>query len=461
MKQLTELREISAIYGRYLRWYGLLVAACIVLNWHAPGWNAPSTLVQWLGVMALNEIFGRFPAKAEGHMPFVIVGGVVSLALLAGLLRVGGASSWIAWFGCATCAIGIATRTVVVPGYSFPLLLAFNAVYLAFYFFFSAAITPEVVTRGLARMGFILLVTGFVITVMRRLLERAYRLEDEKERFAQLSENIEEVFWLTDLTKYDMVYISPGYERIWGRSRRSLYEQPMSFLDAIHPDDRAKVVAALPEQATGGYDIEYRVVRPDGSIRWIRDRAFPVRDAGGRVYRMAGIAQDITSLKDSAARLDQQRLALANASKLSSLGEMAAGIAHEINNPLTIIQGNAQLLVRMAERAALTRGDLEGVSQTIALTTARIAKIIKGLHAFAKEGGSEGLETAQLKSVITDTLGFCEAKFRHHDIVLEIEPFADDLLVRCRPVQISQVLLNLLNNAFDAVVARPVRRVRI
>jgi PAS domain S-box-containing protein len=112
--------------------------------------------------------------------------------------------------------------------------------------------------------------------------------------FRQIAESIHEVFWLTDPLKSRLLYISPAYETVWGRDVDSLYRDPQSFLEAIHPDDRVRVVQALEKQVNGGYDEEYRVVHPDGTVRWVRDRAFPIRDEAGRVYRVTGVATDIT-----------------------------------------------------------------------------------------------------------------------------------------------------------------------
>ncbi len=130
-------------------------------------------------------------------------------------------------------------------------------------------------------------------------IDRAEEERRESERrFRQLTENISEVFWMTSPDKSEMYYVSPAYERIWGRSVRSIHEDPRSWLDAIHPQDRERVfAAAVDKQGAGTYDEEYRIVRPDGSIRWIRDRAFPVRDPAGSIYRIAGLAQDITEKK--------------------------------------------------------------------------------------------------------------------------------------------------------------------
>lgn len=130
----------------------------------------------------------------------------------------------------------------------------------------------------------------------RKRMESALR--DSQERLQQVTEHILDVFWMTDVEKQRMLYVSPGYQEVWGRSCDSLYASPESWLDAVHPDDRERIRrAAMTQQVLGQYAQQYRVVRPDGSIRWIRDRAFPIRDASGTIYRVAGIAQDITELK--------------------------------------------------------------------------------------------------------------------------------------------------------------------
>jgi diguanylate cyclase (GGDEF)-like protein/PAS domain S-box-containing protein len=122
-------------------------------------------------------------------------------------------------------------------------------------------------------------------------------VRESEQRFRQLAEHIEQVFWLEDPEYSQMFYVSPAYETIWGQTCRSLYEQPKSWLDSIHPDDQERLRAAQIRKNSGDYDIEYRVLRPDGSLRWVWARAFPIRDQNGQVYRIAGIAEDITMRK--------------------------------------------------------------------------------------------------------------------------------------------------------------------
>ncbi len=132
----------------------------------------------------------------------------------------------------------------------------------------------------------------------RRRVEQAQR--DSEERFRQLADRIDDVFWIHEPDGPKMVYVSPAYASIWGRSCASLYERPMSYLEAIHPDDRDRARLAYERIKSGCANAEeYRIVRPDGEVRWIWDRGFPIKDERERVVRLAGIAEDITERKQA------------------------------------------------------------------------------------------------------------------------------------------------------------------
>ncbi len=136
-------------------------------------------------------------------------------------------------------------------------------------------------------------------------------LRESEERFRQLTENIDQVFWISDASITKMYYISPAYEKIWGRTCESAIKSPRSFLDAIHPDDREELLASLAANAVGRpYSIEYRIMRPDGTIRWISDRGSPVFDQHGTVYRCVGIAEDITDRRAREEQLNKLMLAV-------------------------------------------------------------------------------------------------------------------------------------------------------
>jgi PAS domain S-box-containing protein len=147
-------------------------------------------------------------------------------------------------------------------------------------------------------------ITGIAEDITEQKLSEV-ALRESEERFRQIAENIEDVFWISDPTKPQLLYISPAYEKIWGRSIESLYASNINLINSTHPDDREAVLATFVEKAhLGVFEHEYRIVRPDGTVRWIRDRGFPVKDEGQLKY-ITGIAQDITERKLAEAALQQ------------------------------------------------------------------------------------------------------------------------------------------------------------
>ena len=141
----------------------------------------------------------------------------------------------------------------------------------------------------------------FTTSIIRDITERKlveYELKSSEEKFRQMTENIEEVFWTIDPKMSQILYISPAYQKIWGRSRESLFDNPRSWIESIHPEDRKTVIDIIfrtPNKISSGSNgINYRIIRPDGSIRWIYGKAFPLTDGGTNVKRIAGIAVDIT-----------------------------------------------------------------------------------------------------------------------------------------------------------------------
>jgi len=148
-----------------------------------------------------------------------------------------------------------------------------------------------------------------IVADERRRAEEALR--ETEGRFRQLAENIHEIFWLRDARDYRLIYISPSFEGVWGRTCQSIYAQQHYWIESIHPDDRDRVIERMENFKHGVFaDSEFRVVRPDGSVRWIRSRAFPIKDQVGNVSRIAGLAEDITERKHTEEALVQERYLL-------------------------------------------------------------------------------------------------------------------------------------------------------
>jgi len=149
---------------------------------------------------------------------------------------------------------------------------------------------------------------AFGVSILRtRIAHRKAEaaLRESEEQFSQLAHNIPQVFWITDVAHKRTLFVSSAAEKIIGRPLAEIRDNPRSLVRAVHRDDRKRVHAARKMALVDGYDVTYRIMRPDGSVRWLRDRAFPVRDADGNAHRVAGIAEDITDRRRAEAALQE------------------------------------------------------------------------------------------------------------------------------------------------------------
>lgn len=135
-------------------------------------------------------------------------------------------------------------------------------------------------------------------------------LRESEERFRQIAENVGQGFFLSDASDNAAIYVSPAYDEIWGRPAQTAYDGPQSWLQAVHPEDRERVNVYIDKHARGRAEFsqEYRILRPDGSVRWVRDRVYPVKDGSGLVYRIVGVTEDITERKAAEDALRESEL---------------------------------------------------------------------------------------------------------------------------------------------------------
>jgi PAS domain S-box-containing protein len=271
----------------------------------------------------------------------------------------------------------------------------------------------------------------------RKLSEET--VQRSEARFRELAENINEVFWMTDLAKDQMLYVSPAYEAIWGRSCESLYAAPGTWLDSIHPGDRERFAnAAAEKQAAGAYNEEYRIIRPDNSVRWIHDRAFPIRNAAGEVYRIVGTAEDITMRK----KLEDQ---FRQAQKMESIGQLAGGVAHDFNNILAVIQMQSELV---KGAGGLSSDQLESADE-IAATVQRASALTRQLLLFSSREVFQPRDL-DLSESITSTAKMLQ-RLLGETIEMRLKLAALPMLIHADASMMDQVLLNLVVNARDAM----------
>jgi PAS domain S-box-containing protein len=184
--------------------------------------------------------------------------------------------------------------------------------------------------------------------------------------------------------------------------------------------------------------------KKNGDLYWVDSYIVPFSDLSGKIDQYVSIRFDITSRKNAEKQLIYS-------SKMTSLGEMAGGIAHEINSPLAIIFGRIEQLLRKIENENITdKADYQKKILDIHNTVERISKIIKGLKQFSRNSENDPMEQISLMKIIDDTVSLCQEKFRNHSVTVKVSG-NNDVMIYCRAAQISQALLNLLNNAFDAI----------
>jgi C4-dicarboxylate-specific signal transduction histidine kinase len=233
------------------------------------------------------------------------------------------------------------------------------------------------------------------------------------------------------------------------------------FSKRVHPEDLARVQASLQRAVEEKKQefVEFRIIRPDGSIRHVSAAQGAVVDEHGNVVRVVGTAVDITERKDMEAQIEANKVQLVASARLSALGMMAGGVAHEINNPLGIIHALASDLRDMVkEEGSVPPEVVARNSARIRETADRIARIVKSLRQISREGSRDKLHPARVGKVVEATLAICRERFKVNAVKLLLPQAIPELSVPCREVQIEQILLNLLQNAFDAVAEQPGER---
>ena len=300
----------------------------------------------------------------------------------------------------------------------------------------------------------------FVAQLGTRYRNLAIRLHEQRARFLQIAENLTDVVWLSEPNLQKHLYVNGAFERVWGRTRESLEADPASFMDGVHPDDRQRVVDALTSMAHENTDTEFRVVRPDGEIRWVWSRAFPVRNAAGDVFRIAGILEDITDerlhLAERERLLDAERAAREVAERqqkdlervTESRVRLLRGFTHDVKNPL----GAADAYLALMEEGVLgtmppkQQETLNAVRRSISHALELIKKLLD--VARAEAGQLEvNAESTDIVAVVREVTESYRPQAQTKKLALEVELPDNAPALRTDAARVRQVVGNLVSNA--------------
>jgi two-component system, cell cycle sensor histidine kinase and response regulator CckA len=260
-----------------------------------------------------------------------------------------------------------------------------------------------------------------------------------EEELHLLAENIDKVFWIHDEETKKLLYVSPAYERISGRSCQSLYEQEQEFFDLLHPNDRDRMLAER-KRALRGEDCEneYQIVRPDGSVRWIHDQTFAVRNDKGEIYRLVGLAEDVTERQ----RLEEQ---FRQAQKMEAIGQLAGGIAHDFNNILAATLMQLGLLRQSPQLTPGMKQDLKEIENEIM----RATHLTRQLLLFSRRQVAR-FEPLDMNALINDLFKMLR-RLLGEDIRIDFHASSVTPWAKGDPGMIEQVVMNLCVNARDAM----------
>ena len=306
--------------------------------------------------------------------------------------------------------------------------------------------------------------------VQGRQLENALNQALESERaFRAIFENAP-VGIIRVNSRLEFVVVNPAFCKFLGYSEADLTS--MSILSVTHPEDKHASIDAIKRMTEfsattfdpGGDGIisrlQKRYIHRSGRIVWglVTSRAVRFTDDGETF--IFSVIEDITEAREKEEALKLAQAKLVSYAKMATLGEMASGIAHEINNPLAIIVGKTGLLIRQMKTGSVDSIKVESDLETISNTAYRIAKIIKGLAAFSRNSENDPLEPSRVSKIIEDTISLCGERLKNHGVEVRVY-CEDDSTIECRAAQISQVLMNLIGNAFDAIESQSKKWIEI
>ncbi|HPO13778.1 MAG TPA: GAF domain-containing protein [Candidatus Hydrogenedentes bacterium] len=301
--------------------------------------------------------------------------------------------------------------------------------------------------------------------IARLLLMQHYhqRLSQSEQQFRQFVDNSPEPIARVD-KEWRYVYGNRAFQAAVGIPEAEVRGASVERVKAlIHPDDLTFFWECCETvMKTGSIrlcDVRYR--NAEGAWRWISHLAYPWRLPDGTIGGIEAIGRDITEQKNAEAIIAEQRLKLEASARLTALGGLASGVAHEINNPLAIISLGAEQLDLLVQQTPLNINHIHSAAGKIRRNVSRIERIIRGLRTLSQDGSKEPFQCKKVVDVVQEVAELCQTRFQSHNIDMQIGEIPNSLEMECRPVLIAQVLMNLFINAFDAVENAPDRWIKV
>jgi PAS domain S-box-containing protein len=283
-------------------------------------------------------------------------------------------------------------------------------------------------------------------------------LSESEKRFRLFADNLDAIIWIASPDSSQHFYANKAYEKIWHRSCDSLISQPLSWLDAVHPEDYERVLGKLQQQENGQLtNIEFRIIRPDGSVHWIWDRGFPIRDETGTLNYYVGIAEDITEqklaheqIRHLTETLEQQ--VMERTSQLQSanneLEAFAYTVSHDLRAPLRAMQGFAEALAEDYGKLLDEVGN-EYINR-IVNSAQRLENLIQDLLAYSRLSRADlYLQPVNLNNVMFEVMTQLDGDLKAKNAQVTIS--APLPTVSAHPNTLAQVIANLLTNAIKFV----------
>ncbi|HOO45270.1 MAG TPA: PAS domain S-box protein [Deltaproteobacteria bacterium] len=290
-----------------------------------------------------------------------------------------------------------------------------------------------------------------IIGVSRDISQRKQAetaLKESEERFRKMAEASPAVFWMVSPDRRKVIYVSPAFERIYGRTCETLYRDPSLWFEVIHPEDRGRLPQVTSEDQGKELDLEYRITRPDGTIRWIHDRSSPIFDDNNELILVSGIMEDITENKKTEEERKLYETRLNRAQKMEAIGTLAGGIAHDFNNILSAIIGYTELSLDDIDRASPLYANLQEVLRA----GDRAKDLVRQILTFSRQVDMER-RPVRMHLIVKEALKLLRSTIPS-TIRIHQEIDTRSGAVFADPTQIHQVIMNLCTNAYHAMADR-------